>query len=88
MICKQYIIKSENGINVKLAEEIVDFVSSFECDVFLAYNNVQINMKSIMGFISLIITAGSKVDITFSGIDEEKAASNLDEYLKSREIVK
>ncbi len=67
----------------------MDFVSTFDCDIFLTHNEAQINMKSIMGFISLIIKAGSKIKLVLSGgMDEVEAADKIDKYLKERELVK
>ncbi len=87
MIEKNYIVTNENGITVKVAEDLVDFVSTFDCDIFLTHNEAQINMKSIMGFISLIIKAGSKIKLVLSGMDEVEAADKIDKYTKERELV-
>lgn len=87
MIEREYTIKKANGIDIKTAEKIVGFISSFECDIFLTYKNNQINMKSIMGFISLVITTGSKVYIEFIGTDAQSAADELDIYLRENKIV-
>lgn len=88
MIEKNYIITSDEGITVKVAEDLVDFVCSFECDIFLTHKGAQINMKSIMGFISLVISVGSNITIILSGNDELEAAEKIDKYLKDKKLVK
>lgn len=84
---KEYQIQNEDGIDIRSSEAISDLASTFACDIFLKHDQKEINVKSIMGFISLVLSKGAKIEIVYDGEDEEKAEVEVDDLLKERKLV-
>lgn len=62
-----------NGVHARPATMLVLKASSFRCNVYLTYKDTSVNMKSIMGVLSLSIPQGQPFKVTCSGVDEEEA---------------
>jgi len=60
---------------------LVQKASQFESKVFIQSGDKRINAKSIMGMMSLVLASGSKVVIDATGDDEEKAVTELADFL-------
>ncbi|MCM3163013.1 MULTISPECIES: phosphocarrier protein HPr [Metabacillus] len=73
MVEKSFTITSEAGLHARPATALVNAVNSFTADVNLEANGRTVNLKSIMGVMSLGISKGTKVTITASGSDEQAA---------------
>ena len=73
MVEKSFTITSEAGLHARPATALVNAVNSFTADVNLEANGRTVNLKSIMGVMSLGISNGTKVTITASGSDEQAA---------------
>lgn len=84
---KEYQVQNDDGIDIRSSEVISDLASTFECDIFLKHNQKEINVKSIMGFISLALSKGALIEIFFDGEDEEKAEKDIDVLLRERKLV-
>lgn len=56
---------------------IAQHAGKYKSDVRIIKNNVNVNAKSIMGLISLVIGAGDEVYLSASGTDEENCAADL-----------
>ncbi|MCG0056372.1 HPr family phosphocarrier protein, partial [Escherichia coli] len=54
-----------------------------DADVNLEYNGKTVNLKSIMGVMSLGIAKGAEITISASGADENDALNALEETMKS-----
>ncbi|MBU9674386.1 phosphocarrier protein HPr [Planococcus sp. CP5-4] len=86
MIEKQYTITDEAGIHARPASALVGSISKFQSDITLGFNGKQVNLKSILGVMSLGIASGSTVTIAADGTDEEEAMAKIDEVLKAEGI--
>ncbi|MBU7593210.1 MULTISPECIES: phosphocarrier protein HPr [Bacillaceae] len=73
MVEKTFTITSEAGLHARPATALVNAVNSFTADVNLEANGRTVNLKSIMGVMSLGISKGTQVKISASGSDEEAA---------------
>lgn len=62
-----------NGVHARPATMLVLKASSFQCNVYLTYKDTSVNMKSIMGVLSLSIPKGQPFKVTCSGVDEAEA---------------
>lgn len=58
-------------------------VKPFSSDVILEYKGKQVDLKSILGVISLGIPQGETIKIIVQGDDAEEALSNIDEMMKT-----
>ena len=81
MIEKSYKIISANGIHARVASILVREASDFKCDITLCLNNVAVDLKSIMGVMSLGIYSNEIIKITCVGEDEVEAMNHLDNYI-------
>ena len=59
----------------------VQVASQFESKIYLEMEDKRINAKSIMGMMTLGLTAGEKVIVTAEGTDEENAVDGIEKYL-------
>ena len=80
---KTYKIIEETGIHARPATLIVREAGKFNSNIELEYNGKTVNLKSIMGVMSLGIAKGAEITISASGADENDALSALEETMKS-----
>ena len=88
MIEKSYKITSPEGLHARPASALVAAVSPFAADVKLGYKEKQVNMKSIMGVMSLGIAMGGEILISANGSDEEALMARVDEVLLAQSIAR
>lgn len=79
---KTYTITAETGIHARPATQLVNKAGQFESEITLDYKGKSVNLKSIMGVMSLGVGQGAEVTIKAEGPDEEEALSSLDEVMK------
>ena len=72
---REFHIIAETGIHARPATLLVQAASKFNSDINLEYNGKSVNLKSIMGVMSLGVGQGADVTITADGDD---AADALD----------
>ena len=65
----------------------VSAASKFKCEVSVAFKGREVNMKSIMGVMSLGIPTQSEITITFNGEDEEAAMTAIEDILRAQKII-
>lgn len=70
------------GLYATPATELVDRVKAFTSDIKLLYASKTVNMKSLMGVLSLGIPTKAKIEIIAEGEDEDVAIKKIVEYLK------
>jgi phosphocarrier protein HPr len=78
---KKFLITSEYGIHARPATRLVNLAMSFQSEIDLEALGKSINLKSIMGLMSLGIYKGENVTIRVSGIDQEKALSQISDFM-------
>ncbi len=81
---KTFTITDETGIHARPATVLVQTASKFSSDVTLDYNGKSVNLKSIMGVMSLGIPKGASVKIAAEGADADEAVAALGETIKSQ----
>ena len=84
MITKEITINIPNGLEARPIALLVQVASQYECSIHVATNDKRVNAKSIMGMMSMGISAGEKVTVTAEGPDEEVAVENIEKYLSSK----
>ena len=72
---KQIVVKSTVGLHASLAAKVVQAASKYSVDINLHYHNKVIDVKSILGLMSLAIPRGENVIIEATG-DQAEAAIN------------
>ena len=81
MIEKTYTIISDEGLHARPASKLVGAVSPFSADVKMLYKERVVNLKSIMGVMSLGVSKGNTIKITADGSDEESLMAKVEELI-------
>lgn len=75
------------GLHARPATVAVNAASKFKSDVNVAFKGREVNMKSIMGVMSLGISTQSEITISATGDDEEAAIEAIEEVLRAQKII-
>lgn len=78
---KEFHITAETGIHARPATLLVQAASKFGSDINLEYNGKSVNLKSIMGVMSLGVGQGEDVTISAEGDDEKEALAAIAETM-------
>jgi len=82
MIEKQFTVTSDTGIHARPPTMLVQTASRFSSDVQLECKDKKVNLKSIMGVMSLGIGKGANITISTDGNDEEEAMAGIEELFQ------
>ncbi|EWG11734.1 MULTISPECIES: phosphocarrier protein HPr [Bacillales] len=82
MVQKQFKVTAETGIHARPATMLVQAASKFDSEIHLEYKEKKVNLKSIMGVMSLGVGQGADITIIAEGSDEQDALNSLEETLK------
>ncbi|WP_181350711.1 phosphocarrier protein HPr [Thalassobacillus sp. CUG 92003] len=66
-------ITAADGLHARPATSLVQVAGQYKSDINLEYNGKAVNLKSIMGVMSLGIPNGADIKITAEGDDEQEA---------------
>ncbi|HJF17303.1 MULTISPECIES: phosphocarrier protein HPr [Globicatella] len=80
---KEFHVVAETGIHARPATLLVQTASKFSSDLNLEYKGKSVNLKSIMGVMSLGVGQGADVVITAEGADEVEAIAAVAETMKN-----
>ena len=69
------------GMETRLAAMLVQVASQYESSVHIEAANHNVNAKSIMGMMSLVLKTGDTITVTADGTDESKALDGIEDYL-------
>ena len=79
---KDFHVVAETGIHARPATLLVQAASKFNSDINLEYKGKSVNLKSIMGVMTLGVGQGSDVTISAEGADEKEAMEAIVETMK------
>ena len=82
MASKDFHIVAETGIHARPATLLVQTASKFASDITLEYKGKSVNLKSIMGVMSLGVGKDADITIYVDGADEAEALAALEETMK------
>ncbi len=77
MVTKEVEVRFRTGTDARPIALIVQEASKYESSVYLESDNKKVNVKSIMGMMSLVLKNGSKVTLIAEGPDEDAAVFNI-----------
>lgn len=78
---QSFLIISEYGIHARPATRLVNLAMSFHSEIDLTAMGRTINLKSIMGLMSLGIYKGEQVKVVATGLDAEKAITAISDFM-------
>ncbi|GAF40438.1 phosphotransferase system, phosphocarrier protein HPr [Agrilactobacillus composti DSM 18527 = JCM 14202] len=79
---RDFHVIAETGIHARPATLLVQTASKFNSDINLEYKGKSVNLKSIMGVMSLGVGQGADVTISADGADEKDALEAVSETMK------
>lgn len=79
---KTFKVTSDSGIHARPATVLVNQAGQFSSDITLAYNGKNVNLKSIMGVMSLGIQSGAEITIKAEGSDASEALAAIEDVMK------
>ena len=74
---KQIVVKSTVGLHASLAAKVVQAANKYSVDINLIYKDKTIDVKSILGLMSLAIPSGENVIIEANGAQAELAIEDI-----------
>ena len=75
------------GLYATPATELVKAIKVFNCQVNLHYEDKTVNMKSIMGVMSLGIPTQSEITVSCEGEDEDVAVKTIEDVLRAQKVI-
>ena len=75
------------GLHARPATVAVNAASKFKSEVKITYKGRSVNMKSIMGVMSLGNPTQSDVTISCEGEDEDVAVKTIEEVLRAQKVI-
>ena len=82
MAQKQFKVIADTGIHARPATLLVQTASKFDSEINLEYKGKKVNLKSIMGVMSLGVGQGADITISAEGSDADEALRSLAETMK------
>lgn len=77
---KEFVITNEQGIHARPATQLVQLANKYDSDLLLQYNGKTVDLKSIMGVLSLGVTRGSTIIIRANGDDANEALNGISKF--------
>ncbi len=75
------------GLHARPATVAVNAASKFKSEVKVAYKGRTVNMKSIMGVMSLGIPTQSEITVSCDGEDEDAAIKTIEDVLRAQKVI-
>lgn len=82
MLRKTVKIGVKDGVDVRLLAELVQVASYYPCSIYLEKDKRRINVKSMMGMMSVGLFSGDEIVIEAEGEQESEAMESLRQFLK------
>lgn len=82
MVESKILIKSTDGLHTRLAVNMVQAANKYSCDIRLIYKDKVVDLKSILGLMSLAIPHGEEVILVAEGQNAELAIQDIMNSIK------
>lgn len=83
MITKKIQIQLQNGLEARPVAVLVQVASQYNSSIYVECDDRTVNAKSIMGMMTLGLTAGEEVVVSANGDDEQTAMDDIVKYLST-----
>ena len=83
MITKKNQIQLQNGLEARPVAVLVQVASQYNSSIYVECDDRKVNAKSIMGMMTLGLTAGEEVVVSANGDDEQTAMDDIVKYLST-----
>lgn len=80
---EELIIANKLGMHLRPAQQLVQTVLKFKCDVHIIKDGQRVNAKSIMGLLTLAAAKGANIMVVCDGDDAETALGAIRKLIES-----
>ncbi|NLK12790.1 MAG: HPr family phosphocarrier protein [Candidatus Phytoplasma sp.] len=80
---QKFLITAEYGLHARPATRLVNEAMGFQSEIMLTAMNRTVNLKSIMGVMSLGIYNGEEIIVSAEGPDAQEAINALVDFIVS-----
>ena len=84
MTKKDITIQLTGDLDARPMAMLVQIASQFDSTVYIETGDKRVNAKSIMGMMSLGMSAGEQLTVVTDGSDEDNALEAIDKYLTAQ----
>ncbi|KRK57048.1 phosphocarrier protein HPr [Fructilactobacillus fructivorans] len=84
---RQFKITVETGIHARPATLLVQTASKFDSNISLEYGDKSVNLKSIIGVMSLGVGEGAEITISADGDDAKEALDAIAKTMKDEGLI-
>jgi len=85
MIKKTIEIKNPTGLHTRPGTKFVRLAKTFPCDVAVVKDGKTANAKSLVKLLKIGISQGDVIELTTDGEEEERAAEELESFIRNLE---
>ena len=78
---KDVVVQMSDSTEATAIAHLVQLANQFKSQVYFEMDDKKVNAKSIMGMMSLVLSAGSHVTVVAEGQDEDEAVDALEKFL-------
>ena len=82
-VSEEMAIVNSLGMHLRPAQQLVQVVLKFSCDVNISKDGHQVNAKSIMGLLTWAAACGTRLKIVCRGDDAQEAIDAVRELVES-----
>ncbi|MCL7748056.1 phosphocarrier protein HPr [Halalkalibacter alkaliphilus] len=79
---KTFLITADTGIHARPATQLVNKAGQYSSDITLEFKGKSVNLKSIMGVMSLGVGKGAEVTVKAEGSDADEALQAIEDVIK------
>lgn len=80
---EEMMILNKLGMHLRPAQQFVQTVLKYQCDVYLEKDGQRVNAKSIMGLLTLAAAQGARLIVICDGPDSQDAMDAVRELIAS-----
>lgn len=74
---KSFVILNDKGLHTRPATELVKCAQVYKSQIFLVYQGLNVNAKSLLGILMLAASRGATIAIEAEGNDAEEAVNAI-----------
>lgn len=81
---KKLKIINKLGLHARASSKFVEVTNKYKSEIFIEFNDIKVNAKSILGLLSLAISFEDEFEIFIEGEDEDKALDEINSLIKNK----
>lgn len=82
-LTEEMVISNRLGMHLRPAQQFVQTVLRYHCDVHVQKDGQRVNAKSIMGLLTLAASKGTRITVVCEGDDADEAMEAVRQLIQS-----